>query len=425
MLKQITLNNGLNIVWADTPLNYSSAVGVWIKKGASAEKLSLKGLAHFLEHMLFKGSKNFSQKEIKKEIEGRGGQLNAFTSQEITCYFALTSFANLSVAAEVLLDIVLYPLLCREDIERERGVILEEIKMYKDMPSQRVLALLDSLLWKDSPLGEEIIGKEESVRRIQKRDLQEFKAKAYIPLHMVITIISHNYPQKIIELIKKKTSHLRNKPFRTTPYRYYNAAGDIYKQELTSFKQTHLSIGFNSFGYLAREKFFLKLLHVILGANMSSRLFESIREKRGLCYEVSTSLKHYRNSGAFIVHIGLDIANVAAAFKIVLKELARLKEKMVGISELKRAKDYFLGNFAMAQEIPQDLMFYLGENICYGAKDYSFSQVEKIIKAAERQTIRDIARLLFRPEKLKTALVASDNVNFLSNLVQEGKRILS
>ena len=373
----------------------TASLGIFLRAGSRIEEKRLKGIAHFLEHMLFKGSRNYSYRQIKREIEGRGGSLNAFTSQEITAYYAHFLNKNLPRTIDILLDMVFNPLLKNFEIDKERNVILEEIKMYNDLPSSRASVLLDSLLWKNHPLGEEIIGQSAIVKKIGRSDLDGFRRKNYVPSNMVISF-SGAYPkEKIIDLLVKKIKKAKHK-VNLKYCRPSLCRGMEVKCEKKSIEQSHLCLGFRSISYLSEKRLTAQLINIILGANMSSRLFEELREKKSLCYDVSTELRKYRDSGAFSVHLGLDKSKLGMALKTVLRELDKIKEKEVSIKELSRAKDYFLGQSAMNLERPGGRMFYLAESFLTLGKIYRFSEIKEKIESVTPREIKSLAGDIFK-----------------------------
>lgn len=404
MVERMKFKSGLEVVFRCFSERDSSAIGLWVKEGARREAFQLKGIAHFLEHLLFKGSRKYSYRKIKQEIEGRGGQLNGFTSQEVTCYFAKVLNKNVERALDILSDMVTAPLLLPEDIERERRVVLEEIKMYNDMPSSRVVSLLDSILWPGQPLGKNVLGTEDSLRRIKREDLEEFRKRFYQPRNIILVICSSSLPS--LRGLKKKFSSLKNYPLRRLK-RAKTYKGLSLKEETTSFEQTHINLGFPAFSYFHPQRFVLELIHIILGANMSSRLFESVREKRGLAYEISSSVRRYRDTGAFTIHCGLDSKALLKVFRVIIKELERLKKEPVSTSELKRAKDYLWGNFLMSQEVVLNSMFYIGESMCIRGRVMEFSEMEERIFKVSACQIRDLARKIFSYDKLKIAVISN------------------
>jgi predicted Zn-dependent peptidase len=354
--------------------------------------------------MVFKGSKDYSYREIKREIEGRGGALNGFTSQETTAYYAHFLKKNLPDTLDILLDMVFYPRLAQNDIAKERNVILEEIKMYNDLPSSRAGSILDKLIWPDNSLGEEIIGDVSTVSRINRVDLSSFRSGYYRPSNLVISCSGDYNHEKVLSLLKEKIKKIPqgvNLKY-TAPRSLY---GTHVKIENKKIEQTHLCLGFRSVSYLSPKKFVAELISVILGANMSSRLFEEVREKRALCYEISTDVRKYKDSGAFVVHAGLNKDKIKIALLSILKELEKIKETRVSDKELMRAKDYILGQIVMGLERPQGRMFYLAENYLSLGKIYSLEEIKEEIKKVTAEEIRKLSGEIFKFNNLCVSCV--------------------
>ena len=386
--------NGLTFIFSPLKGVETASLGIFLRIGSRFERQKVKGIAHFLEHMLFKGSKNYSYRKIKREIEGRGGSLNGFTSQEATAYYAHFLSKNLTPTLDILLDMVSEPLFKKGDIERERNVILEEIKMYNDLPSSRAAILLDQLLWQDHPLGQEVIGYSSTVKKIGYSDLTNFKNKYYIPSAMVISFSGAYCKEKIIDLLKKKIKKNASKVnLNTTLPSACTGLG--IKTEKKSLEQSHLCVGFRSVPYSSPQRLVVQLINIILGANMSSRLFEELREKKSLCYDISTELRKYKDSGAFLIHAGLDKSKIVIALRTILNELNKIKEKEILSKELTRAKDYFLGQTAMSLERPQGRMFYLAENYLTLGKIENFATIKKRIGAVSASAIKKLAKKIF------------------------------
>lgn len=383
----------------------TASLGIFLKIGSRIEKNNLKGIAHFLEHILFKGSKKYSYRQIKREIEGRGGSLNGFTSQEITGYYAHFLNKNLKPALDILIDMVFNPLIKVDDVEKERKVILEEIKMYNDLPSSRVQVLLDKLLWKNHPLGIEVIGDFPTVNNIKREDLLNFKEDYYIPSNMIISCSGDFSKSDLVDLLNKKIEKRqikKTKPVKSEPPSCRGIHINIERKKL---EQSYLCSGFRSFSYRSKERFIGELVNIILGANMSSRLFEEIREKKALCYDISTEARKYEDSGAFIIQLGLDKSNIVLAFEAILKELKKIKENKVSFKELERAKDFFIGQISMGLERPQGRMFYCAESYLTTDKVYTLKEIKEKIKNIETFHIRDFSRQIFKFQNICVACV--------------------
>ncbi|MBD3264001.1 MAG: hypothetical protein GF375_02720 [Candidatus Omnitrophica bacterium] len=394
---------GLKLIFSPLKNIHTASVGLFLKIGSRYEKKSLKGIAHFLEHMVFKGSKKYSHRKIKREIEGRGGSLNGFTSQEITAFYAHFLKKNCLLTLDILLDMVFAPLLDKREIDKERKVVLEEIKMYNDLPASRASILLDSLLWPKHPLGEEVIGCENTVKAINRKNLNDFHGRYYKPSNMVISCSGHLSKSEIISLIERKARDILPKKINLRQAKPKPLRGARIKTENKGLEQSHFCLGFRSVSYKSPDILKSHLLNIILGANMSSRLFEELREKRSLCYDVSTEIKRYKDSGAFVIHVGLDRKNILTALRSIIKEIEKILSKPVYYKELIRAKDYFLGQIAMSLERPQGRMFNFAESFITRGEIYSF---ETIKKKVDKITAGDINRFCSRIFKLNNICIS-------------------
>ncbi len=405
MYKKTKLKNGLKVITNRMPNMQSAAVGIWIKTGGRFENEEHKGIAHYLEHLLFKGSKKYSCRLIKESIEGVGGALNGFTSEELTCYLVKIPGRHINLAVDVLSDMVLNPLLDCEEVNKERTVILEELKMYKDQPQSYMYELLDELLWPQQPLGQAIIGTVDSINRINRNDLAGFQKKYYCASNIVVSaagLVDHDkFISRIGSIFPKNGLPMQAE--------YLAAKEEQSKPQLNIFnkdtEQAHLAIGFHAFKRNHPLRHALGLLHVVLGANMSSRLFNEVREKRGLAYEIGTQVKRFFDTGAFIVHAGMDNNKVEDAISVILEELAKIKSRQVSLDEFKRAKDFYLGQLTLALEDTLDHMLWIGESIIAMDKAYSLNQILKVVNKIKREDILECAKLIFKNEHLNLALI--------------------
>src|SRR3989338_5054622 len=284
----------------------SLAIGIWIRAGSRNENEKNSGISHFLEHMLFKGTPLRSCKKLKEEIEGRGGSLNGFTAEEVSCFLAKTSFKHTDIALEVLSDMVLNASIDQKEFERERGVIIEEIKMYQDLPNHHVHDILAEIMWHGNSLGFSIAGTIDSVKAISRKDIVGYRDSNYIPENIVIALCGNLEHDAIESRLKKIfAGSLGIKTAKIEAFRN-NQSQPRIKILHKDTEQAHLCIGLHSFGNNHKDRYALSLLHIILGANMSSRLFENIREKKGLAYEIGAEVKRYNETGAFVVHAGTE-----------------------------------------------------------------------------------------------------------------------
>lgn len=399
----ITTINGIDFIFSPIRDIETASFGIFLRTGSRFEDPRVRGIAHFLEHLLFKGSARYTYKEIKQEIEGRGGSLNGFTSHEITAYYAHFLNKNIGHTMDILLDMVCNPLLKLADVTKERGVVMEEIKMYNDLPAPRVGMLLDRLLWPGHALGDEVIGSFETVGRISRKDLAGFKKCQYTNGRMVVACVGNIKPQDIAARLRRMRVDEGSAPFFEAPVALKGVHVSVEAKKL---EQAYLSIGFRSVSYSDRRKFVVELINVLLGANMSSRLFEEIREKRGLCYDISTEARKFKDSGAFVIQLGLDKTKIETALTAILQELTKLKTTLVGATELGRARDYFLGQAAMSLERPQGRMFYMAESHIASGVVPSAAHVRHEIESISAQDIRDLAREIFMFQNMCVSCIA-------------------
>jgi predicted Zn-dependent peptidase len=399
------LNNGLRLITYTMPKMQSVAVGVWVRCGGRDESRDIKGIAHFLEHLMFKGSKKYSCRQIKESIEGAGGMLNAFTSEEATCYFAKLPAIKQFQALDILMDMTIKPRLNLADVERERFVILEEIKMHRDLPQSYVHDILEQLLWPNHPLGLPIIGERKTLLQLNREDLALFQKEYYTPSNIVIAAcgkLSHD------KILKKIRAILGN--FKTNKKNIFEPVSD-YERGL-KFKilkkrthQMHLALGCYGLHRNHPDKHIISLLHVILGANMSSRLFSELRERRGLAYEIGTQVKRFTDTGIFLVRAGVDNAKLYKAIEVIIKELERIKKSPVLPSELRRAKEFYIGQIRLALEDTLDHMFWIGDPTLHLNKTYGFSEILKEVKGITPYDIRGVARNIFKTEAMRLAVI--------------------
>jgi len=405
MYKKTKLNNGLKIITHNMPRMQSVALGIWIKVGGRYELPRIKGVAHYIEHLLFKGSKKYSCRKIKESIEGVGGSLNGFTAEEFTCFLVKIPALHLNLAVDILSDMVLNPLFLQTDIEKERTVVLEEIKMYKDLPQSYVHELLDELLWPRQPLGASILGTFESISEMKRSDLADFKKHYYTPANIVVSAAGQLDHCKISSRIKHIFSSLPESKLNS----FLNAKESQNNPQLKLLnkdtEQMHLALGFRSFKREHPLKHALGLLNIILGANMSSRLFNEVREKRGLSYEIGTQLKRFSDTGAFVVHAGTDNKKVIPAIGLILKELTKVKKSLVTVDEFQRAKDFYLGQLMLALEDTLDNMLWIGETTAALDKVYTLKDIIKEVSKVKRSDLQLVAREIFQENNINLSLI--------------------
>jgi predicted Zn-dependent peptidase len=403
--KKTVLKNGLKVISRHMPERSSLALGIWISVGGRYESFKFKGIAHFLEHVIFKGTKKYPCYKLKELIEGVGGSLNGFTSEELTCYLVKIPSQHAKLAVDILSDMVLNPLLPENEIEKERQVILEEIKMYKDQPQSYVYDLLDELLWPNQPLGLPIIGMLDSISKIKRLELKSFKERYYTPSNIVISAAGCLKHEELLEQISRLFFKDNKNPLNIFAAVNEKQLSPQMKVSYKDTEQTHLTLGFHGLARDHRLRHALSMLHIILGANMSSRLFNEVREKRGLAYEIGTLVKRFQDTGAFIIHAGVDNKNPVFTIELILEQLDKIKRKPVTRDEFKRAKEFYLGQLMLALEDTLEQMLWIGETTITLDKIYSLEQIIREVNKVDIQDILETAKYIFKDRKMNLALI--------------------
>ncbi|HBR13931.1 MAG TPA: hypothetical protein DD723_00075 [Candidatus Omnitrophica bacterium] len=405
MYKKTVLPNGLRVITHDMKERDSIALGLWIGVGGRYEEGHWQGAAHFLEHIVFKGSRKYSCEEIKALIEGVGGSLNAFTSEEQTCFYAKIPSKHLHQTFDVLADMVFSPEITRRDVLKESTVIVEEIKMYHDLPQYFVLELLDELIWPDHPLGRSLSGTAETVTRMSNRDLRKFHEMYYSPGNIVVSATGHLKHEQMVTLVNKRLGHIQ----KDGQWDYQKAENNQTRPRARFFKknieQMHLSLGMLGYDERHKDRYVLGLLSIILGGNMSSRLFVELREKRGLAYSISSSTKSLHDTGLFLIRGGIDVAKAVEAVGLILAELNKIKRYGVNQSEFMRAKDYLLGQLLLGLEDSLDHMLWLGEALISKNEMTTLQDVIREFKKITREDIKRVAKEIFDARHFNLALV--------------------
>ena len=405
MTRVSVLPNGLRVATCTMPASQTVAVGIWAAVGSRHESARIGGISHFLEHLLFKGTKHRSARRISEEVEGVGGDLNAYTTEERTCYYAAASSEHLGRVTDVLCDMYRNSRLDAVEIERERGVIVEEIEMIRDEPAQHVQELLTAETWKDSSLARPITGTKKSLGSITRGDLKDHLASHYHAGCTILTAAGAVHHEEVMEFAKRFLSKLPKgpSPRRLTPPGRQSSPRIVIEERES--QQTQLALSFRGVGAKDPRRYAVSLLHVLLGGNMSSRLFQELREKRGLCYSVSTSLSTHSDCGAFEVALGLDGGNVTKALGLILRECDRITVKGPSDAELKRACDYSIGTSRMALERAATQNYRLGTSLLTYGKIVPPEQVYDRLALVTPEEIRKVASQVLNRRTLCLGMV--------------------
>ena len=403
--QETTLDNGLTVITYRMASMASATVGLWLRAGGRFENRKNNGVSHFLEHLLFKGTSRRNYRQIKEAIEGIGGSLNGFTAEEVTCYLAKVVGKHLPMTLDVLSDMVLNSLLKEEDIEKERMVIKEEIKMYLDLPASFVHALFSELLWPDHPLGFMIAGRMEVIESLSREDILAYKERLYNPGNLVVAVAGNLEHDRIVREARRTFGSLpRCRRNRFSPVKEKQSRPEM-KLKTKDTEQTHLCLGGKALPRNHPDRYALGVLNIILGGNMSSRLFNEVREKRGLAYEIRSSIYPFHDTGVFVVSAGVDNRKVTETIRVVLRELNKVKNKHVSRKELRHARDFATGQLLLALEDTSSYMNWLGENkLCLG----KVPPVEEVLEKVNMVTADDLQRIanrLFTNDNLNLALI--------------------
>ena len=406
MYKKHTLKNGLRVVTANMPNRESISIGIWIGVGGRYEKKPLCGMSHLIEHMLFKGTPRHSANALKESIEGVGGSFNGFTSEEETCFLVKLPSAHAELGFDILSDMVLNPKLDPQELEKEKYVICEEIKMYMDQPSHHIFDILDECMWPNHALGRSVAGYSNTVKGFKREDLTAFRSQYYQPANMLIVACGKiEKRDKFISLVKDVFSMpSAKKAFRSAPVKKIHKARHI-RPFYKDIKQTHLAFGFHSMPRAHKMRYAITLLNIILGGNMSSRLFERLREKKALCYDVSSSVKRYKETGAFVIHAGVDNANLLEATGEIVHELNALKKNFVTSDELFRAKEYVKGQLLLALEDTASRMLWLGGKVLQEGKAPEIKEIFRNIEKVNVYDIKRVTNAIFDKKNLSFATI--------------------
>lgn len=399
------LENGIKVLTAPMLDRESVSVGVWVRAGSRFETAKISGVSHFLEHMLFKGTARRSTRQIKEAIEGVGGVLNAFTSEEVTCYFAKLLKEHAGRALDVLSDMIHHARLDPADMEKERDVIIEEIKMYRDLPSHEVQEMLSRLVWPGQALGRSLSGTEKTVAALTRKELYDYWKKYYHPRNIVVSAAGPVTHEAFVEQVRKYFPRKESLP--ASRFRPLHSKPDVSRVLVSGKKteQTHLVIGIPTFSRYHADRFVLALLHIILGGNMSSRLFEELREKRGLAYEIRSGLSFFQDTGLLTISAGVEASKALRAVELILAELSRMMRSGVRESELARAKDYYLSQLTMGLEDTLDHMLWVGERAVYRDELPNRLVMRRGVEAVTCEGICHLARKLFMKGRRHLALI--------------------
>ncbi len=404
MFKKEYLSNGIPVVMEPLKNMRSVAIGIWVKVGSRNEALDENGISHFLEHMFFKGTHKRTAKDIAIEIDSLGGELNAFTSKENTAFYVKILDEYIEKGVELLSDIFLHSTFPEEDIEKEKRIIKEEIKMVEDTPDDYVHDLFNQTIWGDTGLGQSVLGRRETVKSFIRDDLITHIKKYYGIKDVIIACAGNFEPESLLVILNKNLGSLRrgSEPVKDT-HPLFNSRVEVFHKELS---EAHVCMGVEGIPQASEERYSLSVLNTILGAGVSSRLFQEIREKRGLTYSIYSFVSSYFDTGIWGIYAGVGRKRVRELVELILEEANNLKDTLTEV-ELERAKNHLKGNIVLGLESTGSRMNNIARQEIYYGRYYSPKEVMKEIDSIKLSQIKDLAEGLLKREGFSITVYGS------------------
>jgi predicted Zn-dependent peptidase len=401
-VRRTLLPNGLVVISERMPHFRSTSVGIWVRTGSRREPAERNGISHFIEHMVFKGTARRSCEEIARTIDSVGGMLDAFTTKEMVCFNAKVLDEHLPLAFDVISDMVLDPLFPEMEIEREKSVVLEEIKMDEDTPEALVNEAFLQNVWEGHALGRPILGTRETVANFEKERVFDWFRRCYVPNEIVVSAAGNVEHERLVELAAAAFG-----PLESAPNGYHEAPPEprapLVVRQKPALEQAHVCLGVPAFSVSDRRRFASALLNTILGAGMSSRLFQNIRERQGLAYAVFSEMTHYHDTGLLTVYAGTGGEKLEGLVRSVMDEFRRLKEEPVPDEELTRAKEQLKGSMTLSLESTGSRMGNRARQEMYFGRFYSLEEIFASIDAVSSEELQRVAGELFTPERIALA----------------------
>ncbi len=411
MIVHDTLPNGVRLVTETMPHVRSVSLGVWLARGSRHEVPEQGGIAHFIEHMLFKGTERRSAQDIAQQFDSMGGNLDAFTSKEYAGYYIKVMDEHLPRAFDILSDLVLHPAFPVDEIEREKKVILEEIKMVEDTPDDLVHELFTEHYWRDHPLGRPILGTPETVSSFDQAVLFRYFREAYVGRNLIVAAAGNFDQAQLRDMVEQA--------FGSVPDAgadWHEHAPDARPPQIERHKdleQSHIVVGTPAFPQAHAERYPAFLLNVILGGSMSSRLFQTIREQRGLAYAVFSGVSSYRDTGMLSVYAGCAAESVPEVVDLVFDEMRTMRREPVGDEELRRAKDHLKGSLMLSLESTSSRMTHLARQEMYFGRQITLDEIIAGIENATSDDVRRVAGQLFTQDTVGVTVLGPPGTSAL------------
>jgi predicted Zn-dependent peptidase len=403
MVQKTVLPNGIQVVTEEIPSVHSVSVGIWVEAGSRDERREENGISHFIEHMLFKGTQRRSARQIAKEIDAVGGILNAFTSKEFSSFYAKVMAEHLPVALDLLFDLYLNSLFAAEELEKERQVIVQEINMVEDTPDEYIHDLFSQSFWPHHPLGLPILGRLNTISRMDRRTLKGFFLKHYLQIPPIIVAAGKLKHEDLLRPVQEALRKIRPRPKerKIHPPRPHPQIQVKNKQ----LEQVHLLLGTQGFSVVHPRRYAFTILNTILGGGMSSRLFQEVREKRGLAYSVYSFASSFVDSGLLGVYVGTGDHTLNRVLRVILREMKRLAENSIRPKELRSAKEQLKGNLLLSLESTDSRMSRLAKNEIFFHRFVSTEEIIEGIEKVSAEEIISLAQEIFRPDSFSLTVL--------------------
>ncbi len=394
MIQRNVLSNGLTVVTERMPDVRSVAVGVWLRRGSRHEVPEQGGISHFIEHMVFKGTESRSAARIAEEVDSIGGHMDAFTSKEYAAFHLKVLDENLPLAVDILGDVVLHPLFAADDVAKEKKVVFEEMGMVEDTPDDLVMELFSEVFWPDHPLGRPILGTRKVVSGFERSELLSFFRRVYHPGNIVVAAAGRLDHDDVCRLVERDFAGLRpGRPGAST--RPPAPSGRVVTRDKKQLEQVHLCLGLPAYSQVHPGRHASYVLNTILGGSMSSRLFQNVREKRGLVYSISSGIAAYADAGNLTIYAGTSRAALDEVLSLILAELRVLRDALVPEAELRRAKDHLKGSLMLGLESTGSRMSHLARHEIYHGRTVTLDETLEAVEAVDAAQVQRVAQALF------------------------------
>jgi predicted Zn-dependent peptidase len=398
MVTKEVLPNGLTVLTESMPHVRSVAIGVWLKQGSRHEREEETGIAHYIEHMVFKGTKRRPAEVIAAQVDSIGGHMDAFTAKEYAAFHLKVLDEQLPLAADILGDIVMNPLFDPVEMAKEKKVIFEEMGMVEDTPDDLVMEMFSEVFWPSHPLGRPILGSRKSVDGFSRDELQEFFHAVYRPANIVVSAAGHLDHAMVSELVHRHFGELPAGGRRMGGHPPTPKAGVMARRSKKELEQVHLCLGTPAFGQSHEDRYVMYVLNTVLGGSMSSRLFQNVRERHGLVYSISSGVTAYSDAGALTIYAGTSLESVDEVIRLTIEELKRLRGERMADEELRRAKDHLKGSLMLSLENTGSRMSHLARQEIYFGRRFTLDEIMAGIESVTHEDVVRVADAIFAGE---------------------------